>query len=189
MKRKIDQLFVATMTYEIGELIEPFVQYETFGRIDHHIILTRNKKLVYSSIDEDGTTRYYDYDTDEEVTEYQGKASYSTEAGAYSSLYYMYTQGGYPMPIPGIRADMEKQAQEEYKAKYGYFVPFTEYLYNRLGIKIKIINPKVARALLRFLPKQDKLVLSLDEEEAHEQLETYLHSGQVDKKQKVKSIQ
>ena len=67
-EKKIEKLFVASMVYDTPELIEPFVQYETFGQIDHHVVVTPEKRLVISSTGDDGITKYYDYKTGEEIS-------------------------------------------------------------------------------------------------------------------------
>jgi hypothetical protein len=172
-KRKIEGLFVATMYFKIGELIEEWEQYETFGQEDHHIIITPKKRLVYSSYDLDGNLKYYDYITDKEVIVKDYESSYSTTSSCCSSLYFGYTRGMCAMPISGLREIFKRKAEDEFSPKFGYLVPFDEYVKKHLGLRITNINPMIARILLKIIYPGycKKFELSFDEKTAHEQLE------------------
>ncbi len=169
---KYDNLYVAFPVYDHEVETEPYVQYETFGTLEHRIIVTPKKKLVYSKIDEDGVERFYDYDTSEEVEEFTYESSFETGSSAFHSLYSGYIGGYFPMPIRGLREDMKQRFYAKQKC-LGYFIPFTEYVQDKLGIDVSSLSPAMARKLLRLLNVGIKksFMLSMDEEVAAKQLE------------------
>lgn len=165
--RNIEQLFVASKVYEQDVLVEPFEQYETFGQVDHNIIVSKKKILVYSSRDENGELKFYEYPSDKEVKETSFSSSYSTESNSMANLYCMCINSGYPMPIESIR----KSIIEEFKRKsnlVGYFIPIEEYF----KTSHTITSPTIAETLINLvnLKKRGNIRLSMNIEEAKEQL-------------------
>jgi len=71
VKIKYDNLYVAFPVYDYEVETEMFVQYETFGKVEHRLIISPKKRLIYSKIDADGVERFYDYMTSEEVKEFR----------------------------------------------------------------------------------------------------------------------
>lgn len=166
-RRKIHQLFVASQVCEHEELVEPFVQYETFGQIDHHIIVSRKKYLIYSTMDDEGNIKYYDYATGEEVDESSFTSSFSTTSSAMDNLY-CWGVSGYPIPIDGIRKKIIDRFKKQSRL-VGYFIPFEEYF----GLESKMTSPRLALALIKLsnITKRGYVKLSMDETKAKEQLQ------------------
>ena len=173
MRKELDGLFVATMVYDREELIEPYMQYETQGRIDHHVIVTSEKRLVYSVTDETGKTRFYDYKTDEEIDFYEEKSSYITDADPLSTLYHV--SKGVRVPLTSLETTIDSYHKKSTSLRYGYPQPFSIYTESILGKPIFCDNPKIASVILNMLPKNKQFELSFDEEESKKQIDKYIY--------------
>ena len=174
MSAKIDydNLYVAFPVYDHEVETEMFVQYETFGRIEHRIIVNPKKKLVYSKVDEDGVERFYDYKTSNEVVESTYEASFETKSSPFHSVYCTYINGLAPLPIPGLREDMISRFRQKQRC-VGYFIPFTEFVQEKLGLSLDSITPALADKIIRLMNvgSGKAFMLSMEPEEAAKQLE------------------
>lgn len=174
MSAKIDydNLYVAFPVYDHEVETEMFVQYETFGRIEHRIIVSPKKKLVYSKVDEDGVERFYDYKTNNEVVESTYEASFITKSSPFHSVYCTYINGLAPLPIPSLREDMISRFRQKQRC-VGYFIPFTEFVQEKLGLSLDSITPALADKIIRLMNvgSGKAFMLSMEPEEAAKQLE------------------
>ena len=133
--------------------------------------------------------QYYDYETNQRIYEYARTSSYRTGASCYSNLYYGYTGGYIGMPIAGIREQIKNDFQSENSPKFSFFIPFTEYIHDKLGITIKSISPKIANALLKMLSiKTKSIVLSEDKETASQQIDQFVYGSKEEEKEKIHLI-
>lgn len=148
-EEKIEELFVATLAVEQRELVEPWVQYESFGRIDHNYIITPKKRLVCSKYDKKNNLRYYDYGTGNEVHPCIVKP-YSTTSSPSDNLYLDWRSGIIPAS-PFWKEYKEKKERELQSLIYTHLVPFSEYIKNKLGITAPK-NPAIANAILKIIP-------------------------------------
>ena len=172
-KINYDNLYVACPVYDHEVETEAYEQYETFGTIEHTIIVRPKRVLIYSKVDEDGSVRYYNYKIGEEVVEYSYESSYKTNSSPLGSLYCGYINRIIPMPIPGIREHILARYNAKRK-EVGYFIPFTDFIQQKFGVNIDSISPAVADKLLRLINvgAGKPFALSFDTEIAKEQLES-----------------
>lgn len=173
-EKKIEKLFVASMVYDTPELIEPFVQYETFGQIDHHVVVTPEKRLVFSSTGEDGVAKYYDYKTGKEITLYDKTSSYSTKADPVSSICLSNPFASGTVGPANLLEDLSKLGNNN-GLRYGFVVPFEDYIKNKFGKAYNVSNPKVASLLLFAMATNRATELSFDPAEAEQQLSSLVY--------------
>ena len=182
-KINYDNLYIAFPVYDHEVETEMYEQYETFGTIEHRIIISPRKKLIYSKIDENGTERFYDYKTGEEVVESTYESSFETRSSAFYSVYCTYINGIMPLPIPGLREEMKERFYAKQKC-VGYFIPFSQYVQEKLGIDVSSLSPAYADKLIRLLNvgSGKAFMLSMNPEEAKVQLEKIGYRKQIKKK-------
>ena len=151
MRKKVscDNLFVACPIYEDEFEEEPWVQYESMGSVRHTIVVTPKRVLIYSSTDEDGNVKYYNYKTGEEVEEKSFKSSFYTNSSSTTSLYSGYIHGIFPLPIPSMRESFLRLHERKLK-EVGYFIPFNEYMEDKLGFSCSSISLELASSLVRL---------------------------------------
>ena len=172
-KINYDNLYVACPVFDHENETEAYEQYVTFGTIEHTIIVRPKRVLIYSKVDEDGTVRYYNYKTGEEVVEYSYESSFETSSSPLGSLYCGYINRTMPMPISGLREHILARYNAR-KKEVGYFIPFTEFIQQKFGVSIDSISPILADKLLRLINvgAGKPFALSFDPEVAKEQLES-----------------
>ena len=182
-KINYDNLYVAFPVYDHEVETEMWEQYETMGTIEHRIIISPKKKLVISKIDENGVERFYDYKTGEEVVEQTYSTSFETNSSAFHSVYCTYINGLAPLPIAGLREQMVERFHAKQKT-VGYFIPFTQYVQEKLGIDVSSLSPAMADKLLRLMNvgTGKAFMLSFDLEEAKLQLEKLGYRSETKKK-------
>ena len=126
--RKIDteKLYVACRVYDIETELEPWVQYESFGKIDHKIYVDPKRVLL---IDEyvNGEHAYIEYKSRRVVKPVEYDSSYESQSSCGQSLYL----SGYPMgPITWQRtAYFDRKGRE-----VQLIVPFNKFIEDHLGI-------------------------------------------------------
>lgn len=165
-----DFLLVASRINRFSVETESFIQYETFGNVDHYLLVSQKKELVIGKKDGD-KIRYYNMDGIE-IEEYQRYSSYKTCSSVLTSLQFMY----YDTCIPLLDKDIVDLAKKMCPTKgsyYGYFIPFDEYIKQELGYSLKSVTPIKAWTVLKFINmcKGKPMVLSFDEDESKKQLE------------------
>lgn len=182
-KINYDNLYVAFPVFDHEVETEMWEQYETFGTVEHRIIISPKKKLVYSKIDEDGVERFYDYKTSEEVVESTYDSSFETESSPFYNIYCTYVNGLAPLPIAELRDMVRGRLQAKQKA-IGYFIPFTQYVREKLGIDVSSLSPAMANKLLRVMniSAGKAFMLSFDSEKAKVQLEKIGYRSETKKK-------
>jgi len=185
--KNTENLFVASMLYDYAELVEPFVQYETFGKIDHHVIFTPEKRLVYRVEDENGVTKYYDYKTKKEISLYDKRASYSTRAGALSTLTLTDPRTTGIIPPHSILEMIEHYRENANLngIRYGFLVPVDDFIKVRFG-NLPNISPAAFNILLHIISTNKVTELSFNEEEAEEQISSLMYGLSLEKKEKRK---
>lgn len=170
---KILGLFVANQIYDDFELIEPWVQYDSFGRVLHRLVVFPKKVLLYSKIDENGEMAFYNFDTNKKikVVNYEPLCSYETDANCGYNLVAM-GKMGYSTGVASINKEIMREIKEGFN-EYGLVVPFEEFCEEKFGKKMEHISLTKAKILLRlsnlFVGKP--IVLSIDPEIAEKQLE------------------
>lgn len=174
MSKKINyyNLYIAFPVYDHEVETEMYVKYETFGTIEHRIIINPKKRLIYSKIDENGEELFYDYKTDEQVFEHTYNSSFETESSPFGSLYCGYMNGQIPMHIKGIR-DAFKSIHNKKIHTVGYFIPFNEYISEKYGISIPLLTPAIIDKLIHLMNIGcgKSFMLSMDSKKANLQLE------------------
>ena len=186
MSKKInyDNLYVAFHVYDYQVETEMYVHYETFGTIEHRIIVNPKKKLIYSQIDENGNEKFYEYKTNEEVFEESYESSFKTNSSPLHSLYFGFINGYIREPFQGFK-DGVIAAHKKMQHTVGYLIPVDEYLEEKLGYDVSSLKPDKKNKLIRhFNNRSDKsFILSMDPEEAKLQLEKIGYRNKSKKKQ------
>lgn len=184
MKEKInyDKLYVACGVFEDEYEEEMWEQYETMGSVRHTIFVNPKRVLIYSKTDTDGTIRYYNFKTGEEVTEKSFKSSFYTTSSPTTSLYCAHVHGLFKIPFGDMRKEFDDKFTERTKA-IGYFIPFDEYMENKLGISIKRPSLLLASKLVSLTNIGCGITfpLSQSEEKAREQLASIGYHTDFDK--------
>lgn len=182
-KINYDNLYVAFPVYDHEVETEMWEQYETFGTVEHRIIISPKKKLIYSKVDEDGKERFYDYKTSEEVVEHTYDTSFETESSPFYSVYCTYINGLAPLPIAGLREQMKERFYAKQKC-VGYFIPFAQYVQEKLGIDVSSLPPAYADKLLRLMNigAGKSFMLSFNADEAKKQIEKIGYRSETKKK-------
>lgn len=182
-KINYDNLYVAFPVYDYEVETEPFVQYESFGNVEHRIIISPKKRLIYSKIDADGVERFYDYKTSEEVKESTYESSFETNSSPWKSVYCTYINGIMPLPISSLREEMLAVHRAKQK-NVGYFIPFIDYVREKLGMDVSGLSPAMADKLLRLMNVGafKGFMLSFDSEKAAEQLNKIGYHSKLKKK-------
>ena len=175
MKEKIDydNLYVACPVFESELVEEPYVQYETFGKVRHTIFISPKRVLLYSKTDADGNIKYYRYKTGEEVSETSYNSSFYTQSSPMKNLYSGYIHGFTNLPITELRQLCDKMYENKTKA-VGYFIPFSEFMEDKFGTSFDSCSPRVASKLVtlaNLTTNGKKIILSQDKEIAEEQLQ------------------
>lgn len=177
MKEKIDckNLFVACKVSVNDYLIEPFVQYETFGKEYHEVVIDPKRELILLE-ENDGKKKYTLLPTEDEIYPVEYSSSYCTNSSPYGTVCCGYVNGYFN---PGIRELIENIKHSHYKKinQLGYLVPFDEYIQSVLNIKVKKVTIHQAKILLVLanLVQSKPFVLSDNEEKAKEQIETKVY--------------
>ena len=143
---------------------EPFEYHESFGEILHFISITPKKELLYSKTDEKGNVEYYEYFSDKKESIESPTNSYSTRSNYYDHIF--------------------QKSLEQKKSHLGYLVPFSEYIFKRIGINITSLNPKFLKILFKMTPPglKKSFILSFEPEEAKKQLEEIIYMNNPEQK-------
>ena len=173
-KINIDSLFVVCPVIMNNILIEPFVQYESFGREYHQIIINPRKILVVEEI-EGGEKEYYEPYSGEYVRPVNYGKSYETSSTAWGTVYCMNISSPV-MRFPGF-VPLYKRTIEEFKEDnnmLGYLISFKEYIKNIFGISLKSKSMTIGQAKLLLsltnLGSAKSFALSNNAEEAEKQI-------------------
>ena len=163
MKFDTQKLFVACRVYDLEVEIEPWVQYESFGLVEHNIIVEPKRILVRK--DENGSI--VDCKTDQKLTVKDYSSSFESESSCLTSL----CLSSWPL---GSLSHLRKEYYEDKKGEIQFLIPFDEFIKAKLGIEIKQITIAQAQTILKLinLTEGKPFKLSFDEEEAKEQIET-----------------
>ena len=177
MKEKIDckNLYVGCRVSVYDHLIEPWVQYETFGKEFHSILIDPKRRLVLLE-EIDGKKVYKVIFEDREINPVEYESSYYSKSSSMGSTYCAYINGLYNSGIPGLNRKLE----DEYKEKsngIGYLVPFDEFIEKSLNIKVEKVTLLQAKTLLKFanLIQSKPFVLSEDKNIAKQQIDTKVY--------------
>lgn len=188
MKRKnnYDNLYVACQVYDYEIETEPFIQYESFGTIEHRIIINPKRKLIYSKIDENGNEKFYDYKTGEEVIEQSYEKSFKTNSSTWKSLYCSFIGGHTNIPIKALKDDFISEHQTK-KRSVGYLIPATDYIKEKTRIDISLISPNIIDKIISILniAQPKSFILSMYKDEATTQLEKIGYHKETSKKKTI----
>lgn len=170
-----DRLFVAFQIHDNLEEIEPYKPYVTEGMMKHHIMVSPKRVLVYSRVNQAGFTRYYLYETGEEIKEQSFKCSFEAVPSYYTRLfcYYMTDKVAFP---DNETYNIVRSMYYRYQKTFGYFIPFSEYMEKGLGVSMDFLVPEMVYKLLNLMNMGvgEPFELSTDPEIARQQLEEKL---------------
>ena len=175
--KKINGFFVASKIYETTT----FKSNNKNGFVDHKVKVSKKKFLIYSTIDDDGVIRYYEYDTGNLVKDNTMTRSFTNKAADKDVKYYSYLDS---LSI-GSKTKMRTRFKEN-NVKFGFFMPLNDYVNMVLPFYHPNIKSKyTAKALVNLLNgiSFGKVELDKDKQLAHKQLEDI---GCVKQKIKVK---
>lgn len=163
---KIKDLFVASKINDHST----FTSNQFEGNIYHDIKVSKKKYLVYSTIDENGVIRYYEYESKRRITDEAITHSYTSQASEDSINYYNFQD------ILNYKSNRQKMRKrfEENEEKFGYFIPINDYIQMNIPFyKPNITNLIKAHAIVRFLNTGSfgNILLNSDTNTAHKQLE------------------
>lgn len=184
MKEKIsyDKLYVACGVFEDEYEEEVWEQYVTMGSVRHTIFVNPKRVLIYSKTGDDGIVKYYNYKTGEEVTEKNFKSSFYTTSSPTTSLYCAHVHGLFNISVESMRKEFDDKFTERVKG-VGYFIPFDEYMEDRLGVSIRRPSLLLASKLVSLtnVGCGKTFPLSQDEDKANEQLASIGYHTDFDK--------
>lgn len=149
-EKKVERLFVASEVH-LQKRVWVGAAHNAYGEMSYSFFISPKKTLVYSRTDENGETKFYLYDTDEEIYE---PWYYPCSFTDFDSAYGTYVSSG-----------------SQYG--YGYLIPVEEYF----DIPTDT-HPFFVKALLNLdnmlkkANKKSNFFLSTDEKEARSQLAT-----------------
>jgi hypothetical protein len=163
--KKINGFFVASKIYETTT----FKSNNKSGFVDHNVRVSKKKYLIYSTIDENGVIRYFEYDTGNPVKDNTMNRSFINKADTRDVNYYSY------MDTLGLGSKTKMRTRfEKEDVKFGFFMPLDEYV----NMVIPFYHPNVkspfkAKALVKLLNgiTIGKIELNRDKEIAKKQLE------------------
>ena len=169
MKFSTKELFVACRVYDYEIETEPWVQYESFGTIEHHIVIDPKRKLIRKEI-ENGQEKLIDCKTNKRVYISNFTESFWTESSCTQSVFL----SDYPL---GPLSDNAKKYFERKTSQIQFLIPLDEYIKERLGIEIKELTIKQALFIINLLNLREtkSFTLSFNNEEAKEQIETLIY--------------
>lgn len=173
LKGKIstDDLFVTCKVQRDSHLIEPFIQYESFGKELHRIIIDPKRSLVLKCKYEKDDT-YFDVSTLEAVTPLNYSSSYYSTSSASGTIYCGYIDHIFNSGIGSINEEIIRKRKKDMN-QCGYLMTFREYIKKKLGINIDEVTLNQANALLKLtnMVRSKKFILSDIPEEAKKQLD------------------
>jgi len=175
--KKINGFFVASKIYETTT----FKSDNKNGFVDHKVKVSKKKYLIYSTIDENGVVRYFEYDTGNPVNDNTINRSFTNKADAKDVNYFSYMDS---LEF-GSKTKMKTRFENK-DVKFGFFMPLDEYVNMVLPFyHPNIKSPFKAKALVKLLNgiTLGKIELDKNKEIAHKQLEDI---GCVKQKIKVK---
>ena len=176
MKEKIDakNLFVGCLVEKYDHLIEPFVQYETFGKEFHAIRITPKRRLIMR-VNQNDEEIFVDVLTGKSFKPVQYESSYYTESSALGTVY-GYFLTGYNTGIRSLNSELKQRFEDE-THRIGYLIPFDEYMRGTLNMDIDQISISHARMLVNLtnLTQPKPFFLSEDKKTAEEQLQSKVY--------------
>ncbi len=174
----LDELFVACQVYDYEVVTEPYEHYETFGEVEHRIIVNPERKLVIKKL---GSSEYRNPRTGVCLIEREYTSSFKTDAAG--------DVGFYNMPI--CMGPLERNRRAYFKRKQReiqFIIPFKEFVASRLGEKLtnallgnrKTISLTIANALIAILNQRElgQFTLSFDPEVAKRQIEVSIYHNE-----------
>lgn len=141
-KGNSNNLYVASVIWESLVEYEPWVQYESHGKLQHNLIVSRKRVLVYSETDENGNTKYYNYKTGKEVKICEHTHNYLTKSNyQISILSYLSSLHGVNLLFPKLSYDYNI---------VGFLVPFDDFSQEKIGINSESLSVTQKFRLLNF---------------------------------------
>ena len=182
-KKEYEELYVASRVYHYQDEIEPMMQYDTLGKIDHLIKISKSKVLVYSKTDEKGNKEYYLYPSNAPVIISPFTHSFST-VGTYDykgrltdkdiKSHYKQDKANEELidkMYPSERKEITDEGIRYYDVEYRYvdgLIPVSKFFKTEHNL-----TPKLAHVLLKVMNhsiKKEYITLSFDKKIAIKQL-------------------
>ena len=134
------------------------------------LIVSKKRILVYTKEDEDGSIKYYSYNTDKELKLCSYTHNFTTRSGIQiTCLTYASYKSARNLLFPNLSVDSNV---------IGFLMPFDEFAKDKLGTNIDSISMQQANTLLKFynlFNGQGKpFSLSFDVNESHKIIERQL---------------
>ena len=99
-EKKIERLFIASEVH-LQKRVWVSAAYNAYGEMSYSFFISPKKTLVYSRTNEDGVTKFYLYDTDEEIGEpYYATCSYTDFDDSYGTTVSSGHEYGYGYLVP-----------------------------------------------------------------------------------------
>ena len=157
----INGYFVASKIFESTT----FKSNNDNGYITHNVKVSKKKYLIYSTIDENGVIRYYEYGTEDQTM----NKSFTNQANNEDVDYFSYMDNfGFG------RNNRMKTRFKKTETKYGFFMPLNDYIKMNIPFYNPTINsPFKAQAIVKFLNgiSVGNVKLNENADKAHKQLE------------------
>lgn len=143
IKYDTKKLFVACRVYDVETETEPWVQYESLGKIEHQIIVDPKRVLLLEEWVE-GKNYYIDCKTRRIVQPMNYQYSFESHSSCCSTLYL----SDYPL---GPLSDERRQYFADKSREVSFVMPFNEFIRERLGVEYTEVTLAEATALLRLI--------------------------------------
>ena len=171
MKINAKDLYVACHVYDVEYEIEPWVQYDSLGKIDHTIIVDPKRVLLVKQ-EVDGKEVYLECKTMQPVIVTDYESSFVSRSSCCQSLYLS------GLPLGPLYDDAKRYFQAKYR-EVQFIIPFSEYCEQRLGYCPEQVSLTRAKATVSVLNATEgkEFKLSHDEEEANKQIERRIYKN------------
>ena len=165
MKIDTNKLYVACRVYDYETELEPWIQYESFGKVQHDIFISPKRVLVVKE-EKDGKDVYFDYKTSKELYVQDYSSSYTTKSTPWTTVW-----------SSGLPTILGKRIEEYFDMKereIQFLVPLSEFLKEKFGVEVDSVSPKLVDFILHVinLTSGKPIHLSTDSSIAEEQIAT-----------------
>lgn len=138
----VKDLYVASFIWDDMMEIEPWVQYESFGKLHHSLNVSKSRTLVYKEKDKEGKIHYYNYSTGKEVKLCVHTSNFTTRSCvSVNVMASISVISGINYLFPNISVESDL---------VGLLVPFNEFAKEKIGVNPEKISVAQASKLVKF---------------------------------------